>query len=134
MGLEVRIRRHRDIPDAEMAALVALADDWRDTDEERGFAMALRSARQPAGTGTASSSKAVSGLGSDDPRTVGMLSFVPWGRTGASLDVMRRDRTSGNGIVELMVVELMAQGDDFGLTEVSLNFAAFRGSSSRVSA
>ena len=125
MGLEVRIRRHRDIPDAEMAALVALADDWRDTDEERGFAMALGRLGDPQ-DGNCLFVEAVSGLDTDDPRTVGMLSFVPWGRTGASLDVMRRDRTSGNGIVELMVVELMAQGDDFGLTEVSLNFAAFR--------
>lgn len=125
MGLQARIRRHRDIPDAEMTALAALADDWRDTDEERGFAMALGRLGDPQ-DGDCLLVEAVAGLETGEPRTVGMLSFVPWGRTGASLDVMRRDRTSGNGIVELMVVELMAQGEDFGLTEVSLNFAAFR--------
>ena len=33
----------------------------------------------------------------------GFLSFVPWGRNGLSLDLMRRDPTADNGLVELMV-------------------------------
>ncbi|GED96256.1 bifunctional lysylphosphatidylglycerol synthetase/lysine--tRNA ligase LysX [Gordonia crocea] len=125
VGLSVRIRRHRDIPDAEMVDVVALADAWRDTEEERGFAMALGRLGD-AQDGDCLLVEAISGAGTDDERCVGMLSFVPWGRTGASLDVMRRDRSSVNGIVELMVAELMAQADEFGITEVSLNFAAFR--------
>ncbi len=125
LGISVRIRRHRDIPAAEMRGIVALADAWRDTEEERGFAMALGRLGDPA-DGDCLLVEAIAGAGSADERAVGMLSFVPWGRTGASLDVMRRDRGSVNGIVELMVGELMAQADEFGITEVSMNFAAFR--------
>jgi hypothetical protein len=45
-----------------------------------------------------------------DERLRGLLQLVPWGCDGLSLDVMRRDRTAENGIVELMVAELMAHG------------------------
>ncbi|GAA3029135.1 bifunctional lysylphosphatidylglycerol synthetase/lysine--tRNA ligase LysX [Gordonia defluvii] len=125
LGLSGRIRRHRDIPAAEMAGIVALADAWRDTEEERGFAMALGRLGDRL-DGDCLLVEAVLHADTDDERSVGMLSFVPWGRTGVSLDVMRRDRSSVNGIVELMVVELMLQAEEFGITEVSLNFAAFR--------
>ena len=40
-GLTVRMRRHRDIPEAEMAEVISRADAWRDTETERGFSMAL---------------------------------------------------------------------------------------------
>lgn len=40
-GYTVRVRRHEDIPAAEMAALLRRADDWRDGATERGFSMAL---------------------------------------------------------------------------------------------
>lgn len=40
-GLTVRIRRHRDIAEDEMAQTITRADSWRDTETERGFSMAL---------------------------------------------------------------------------------------------
>ncbi len=55
-----------------------------------------------------------------------LLSFVPWGSKGLSLDLMRRDRDSDNGLVEFMVIELLRQAGDVGLARVSLNFAMFR--------
>jgi lysyl-tRNA synthetase class 2 len=55
-----------------------------------------------------------------------LLSFVPWGRDGLSLDLMRRDRDSDNGLLEFMVIELMGQADSVGIKRVSLNFAMFR--------
>ncbi|MFT4201733.1 MAG: bifunctional lysylphosphatidylglycerol synthetase/lysine--tRNA ligase LysX [Gordonia sp. (in: high G+C Gram-positive bacteria)] len=124
-GLTVRIRRHHEIPAEEMAEIEQLADAWRDTDEERGFAMALGRLGDPL-DGDCLLVQAESGGDGPDRRTVGMLSFVPWGPTGASLDVMRRDRNAGNGIVELMVVELLERADEVGITKVSMNFAAFR--------
>src|ERR1700739_3338833 len=55
-----------------------------------------------------------------------MLSLVPWGTTGVSLDLMRRSPDSPNGTIELMVSELSMQAERFGITRISLNFAMFR--------
>ncbi|MFI9718649.1 phosphatidylglycerol lysyltransferase domain-containing protein [Streptomyces sp. NPDC052396] len=120
-GYTVRIRRHDEIPEPEMAELLRRADDWRDGATERGFSMALGRLGDP-----------------DDGRCVmlechdgqgelrAMLSFVPWGPKGLSLDLMRRDRDSENGLMEFMVIELLQRGRELGITQVSLNFAMFR--------
>lgn len=55
-----------------------------------------------------------------------MLSLVPWGSNGLSLDLMRRSPRSPNGTIELMVSELVQQAEDIGVSRVSLNFAMFR--------
>lgn len=55
-----------------------------------------------------------------------MLSFVPWGPRGLSLDLMRRDRDSENGLMEFMVIQLLQRAPEIGITQVSLNFAMFR--------
>ena len=47
-GLTVRMRRHRDFSAEEMAQVVKRADAWRDTDDERGFSMALGRLGDPA--------------------------------------------------------------------------------------
>ncbi|GAB19484.1 putative lysyl-tRNA synthetase, partial [Gordonia effusa NBRC 100432] len=124
-GVGVRIRRHSELSPAERDAMVALADEWRDTDEERGFAMALGRLGDEH-DGNCLLVEAISAMDTEHAKPVGMLSFVPWGRTGVSLDVMRRDRQSVNGIVELMVSELARNAEDIGITQVSLNFATFR--------
>ena len=56
----------------------------------------------------------------------GILHFVPWGDDGISLDLMRRDRNADPGLNELMIVSALQQAQVFGLTRISLNFAAFR--------
>ena len=58
-------------------------------------------------------------------RMVALLSFVPWGPTGLSLDVMRRSPEAPNGVVEFMVASLMEQAATLGVRRVSLNFAMF---------
>ena len=58
-------------------------------------------------------------------RMVALLSFVPWGPTGLSLDVMRRSPDAPNGVVEFMVASLMEQAAALGVRRVSLNFAMF---------
>jgi lysyl-tRNA synthetase class 2 len=55
-----------------------------------------------------------------------MLSLVPWGTNGVSLDLMRRSPQSPNGTNELLVSELCLQGEAIGITRISLNFAMFR--------
>ncbi|MDT7731341.1 MAG: lysyl-tRNA synthetase, class, partial [Mycobacterium sp.] len=57
---------------------------------------------------------------------VAMLSLVPWGTNGASLDLMRRSPQSPNGTIELMVSELCLQSEGIGVNRISLNFAMFR--------
>ncbi|MFI9270058.1 phosphatidylglycerol lysyltransferase domain-containing protein [Kitasatospora sp. NPDC052896] len=120
-GYTVRIRRHEDIPEAEMAELLSKADRWRDGQTERGFSMALGRLGDP-----------------DDGRCVmlechdaqgelrALLSFVPWGPKGLSLDLMRRDRETENGLMEFMVIELLERAKEVQLERVSLNFAMFR--------
>ena len=55
-----------------------------------------------------------------------MLSLVPWGTTGVSLDLMRRSPQSPNGTIEFMVSELALNAEGLGITRISLNFAMFR--------
>lgn len=129
-GITVRIRRHRDIDTEEMAKVIARADAWRDTETERGFSMALGRLGDP-GDGDCLLVEAVHEQpdgGDQAPGTevVAMLSLVPWGTNGASLDLMRRSPHSPNGTIELMVSELCAQSEDIGVTRISLNFAMFR--------
>lgn len=120
-GYTVRIRRHEDVPECEMAELVERADQWRDGATERGFSMALGRLGDP-----------------DDGRCVmlechdaegelqALLSFVPWGEKGLSLDLMRRARDTENGLMEFMVIELLQRAGEVQLERVSLNFAMFR--------
>src|SRR5829696_7650887 len=119
-GATVRIRRHRDLGSEEMAQVVARADAWRDTETERGFSMALGRLGDPA-DGDCLLVEAV-----QDENVVAMLCLVPWGTTGASLDLMRRSPQSPNGTIELMVSELCMQAEGIGVTRISLNFAMFR--------
>ncbi|MEK2475290.1 phosphatidylglycerol lysyltransferase domain-containing protein [Streptomyces noursei] len=120
-GYTVRIRRHEDIPAEEMARLVRLADDWRDGDTERGFSMALGRLGDPA-DGRCVMLECTDAEG----RLRALLSFAPWGRKGLSLDLMRRDRESDNGLMEFMVLELIQRADEVEITQLSLNFAMFR--------
>lgn len=120
-GYTVRVRRHEDIPDEEMALLIDRADRWRDGATERGFSMALGRLGD-AGDGRCVMLECRDADG--EPRA--LLSFVPWGEHGLSLDLMRRDRDCENGLMEYMVVELLLQGEKLGVRRVSLNFAMFR--------
>jgi lysyl-tRNA synthetase class 2 len=120
-GYSVRIRRHEDIPADEMALLIDRADHWRDGATERGFSMALGRLGDPAdGRCVMLECRDADG----EPRA--LLSFVPWGENGLSLDLMRRDRACENGLMEYMVVELLLRAEELGVQRVSLNFAMFR--------
>lgn len=120
-GYTVRIRRHEEIPADEMTSLVRRADDWRDGATERGFSMALGRLGDPQ-DGRCVMLECHDAEG----RLRALLSFVPWGPKGLSLDLMRRDRDSDNGLMEFMVIELLRRAHEIGVTQVSLNFAMFR--------
>ena len=120
-GYTVSIRRHRDIDPVEMTRLAALAEQWRGDAPERGFSMALSRLGDPA-----DGSCLMVVAHRPDGGPAGMLSLVPWAAGGVSLDLMRRDRDSANGVVELMVTTLIGRSAEFGVHRISLNFAMFR--------
>ncbi|MFF9165598.1 MULTISPECIES: bifunctional lysylphosphatidylglycerol synthetase/lysine--tRNA ligase LysX [unclassified Streptomyces] len=121
-GATCRIRRHEALTDAEMEEIVDRADTWRDTETERGFSMALDRLGDPDD----GDCLLVEAFGADG-RLIALLSFVPWGRDGVSLDLMRRDRRAApNGVMEFMVAELCAAAPKLGVRRISLNFAVFR--------
>ncbi|MFJ9412886.1 bifunctional lysylphosphatidylglycerol synthetase/lysine--tRNA ligase LysX [Streptomyces sp. NPDC101227] len=120
-GATFRLRRHSALSDEEMQEVIHRADAWRDTETERGFSMALDRLGDPE-DGDCLLAEAFDGEG----KMMALLSFVPWGTDGISLDVMRRDRSAPNGVMEYMVAQLCAQSGQLGVRRISLNFAVFR--------
>ncbi|WP_329061245.1 bifunctional lysylphosphatidylglycerol synthetase/lysine--tRNA ligase LysX [Streptomyces sp. NBC_01429] len=120
-GATTRIRRHSSLTGEEMAEVTDRADAWRDTEAERGFSMALDRLGDPA-DGDCLLVEAIDAEG----RVIALLSFVPWGADGISLDLMRRDRGAPNGVMEFMVAELCDRAPRLGVRRISLNFAVFR--------
>ncbi|MFF4366708.1 bifunctional lysylphosphatidylglycerol synthetase/lysine--tRNA ligase LysX [Streptomyces sp. NPDC001594] len=120
-GATTVIRRHSALTEEEMRTIVDRADRWRDTETERGFSMALDRLGDPA-DGDCLLVEAFDAQG----ELIALLSFVPWGKDGISLDLMRRDRTAPNGVMEFMVAQLCAAAPGLGVRRISLNFAVFR--------
>jgi lysyl-tRNA synthetase, class II len=121
-GYTTTVVRHGDVDPAHFDELSNSASRWRgDGGDERGFSMALGRLGDPL------DSQCVLVEAHDgDGELRAFLSFVPWGRNGISLDLMRRDPTADNGLVELMVASLAERAAVFGVGRVSLNFAMFR--------
>ncbi|MCU1536530.1 MAG: lysX [Humibacillus sp.] len=121
-GLVVEVRRQSELPTETLRAIAAKADSWRDGSVERGFSMALGRTADP------SDARVVHVTATDASGAfVALLSFVPWGRAGLSLDLMRRAPGAPSGVNELMVTELLDRAPSLGVRQVSLNFCLFRG-------
>ncbi len=120
-GYQLRVRRHGDIGPEEMRLIGERADAWRDTETERGFSMALGRLGDPLDAECV----LVESLTREGDEAA-LLSFVPWGERGLSLDLMRRDRAAENGLVEFMVAGLVRNAGWLGVERISLNFAVFR--------
>jgi lysyl-tRNA synthetase, class II len=131
-GYETRVRRIRDLGEAELERIRRAAEDWRGTDTERGFSMALGRIGDPADgdclIATAHKADGAPG-GYGDLKAV--LHFVPWGEDGVSLDLMRRDRSADPGMNELLIVAALQAAPKLGIACVSLNFAMFRSALAR---
>ncbi len=120
-GYTTRVRRHSEIAPDEMSSILDRAEEWRGAETERGFSMALGRLGDPS-DGRCVMVEAYDASGA----LRGLLSFVPWGRRGVSLDLMRRDRAAENGLNEYMVAQLAAAAGHLGVQRISLNFAMFR--------
>ncbi|MFF0227437.1 phosphatidylglycerol lysyltransferase domain-containing protein [Streptomyces sp. NPDC004629] len=149
-GYETRVRRIRDLGEGELERIRRAAEDWRGTDTERGFSMALGRIGDPAdgdcliatahrvdgaAAGAPGRAPAGDGRAEDQPGPYGdlkaILHFVPWGDDGVSLDLMRRDRAADPGMNELLIVAALQAAPKFGITRISLNFAMFRSALAR---
>ncbi|ONI68332.1 lysine--tRNA ligase [Kribbella sp. ALI-6-A] len=120
-GYHAQVVRHGDLDTDELAKYVELAEQWRGARTERGFSMAL------GRLGDAADARCVMVIARDaDGAVRGLLSFAPWGVRGVSLDLMRRDPKSVNGLMEFMVTALVDACGDLGVHRISLNFAMFR--------
>ncbi|AEM88196.1 phosphatidylglycerol lysyltransferase domain-containing protein [Streptomyces violaceusniger] len=134
-GYQTRVRRAADLGPEELEAIRRAAADWRGTDTERGFSMALGRIGDPA-DGDAVIATAHKAAGEDaeegpygDLKAV--LHFVPWGPDGMSLELMRRDRSADPGMNELLIVAALQAAPELGVERVSLNFAMFRSALAR---
>lgn len=119
-GFGARVRRVGDIPDSEREQIRQVAASWRAGDTERGFSMALGRFGEPG------DDACVLVTAEKDGVLRGLLHFVPWGRDGLSLDLMRRDHTADNGVNELLIVRAVQAAPELGVRRLSLNFAVFR--------
>jgi len=120
-GLRVEISRQEDLKPEQLEQLYAAARQWRKGATERGFSMALNREGDPA-------DGRIAFVQARDPNgnLAGLLSLVPWGTSGLSLDIMRHGPSAPHGTTELMVAELMARAPRLGIRRVSLNFCMFR--------
>jgi lysyl-tRNA synthetase class 2 len=120
-GYRCQVARQSSLAPHEVAEAVRASEELRDGDVERGFSMAL------SRIGDAADPDCVLALARDaEGRLRGLLQFVPWGLDGLSLDLMRRDRTSDNGVIEFMVVAVLREAPRLGVRRLSLNFAVLR--------
>ncbi|MFF0450691.1 phosphatidylglycerol lysyltransferase domain-containing protein [Streptomyces sp. NPDC004609] len=136
-GYTTRVRRACDLTEGELTRIRRAAGDWRGTDTERGFSMALGRIGDPS-DGDAVIATAHKGDEGDtgDPDSAhgdlkAVIHFVPWGADGMSLELMRRDRSADPGMNELLIVAALRAAPELKIDRVSLNFAMFRSALAR---
>jgi lysyl-tRNA synthetase class 2 len=119
-GYTAEVRRVGAVPQAEIEAILQVADSWRGSNTERGFSMALGRVGSPG------DEDCVIATAMCDGTLRAVLHFVPWGGDGLSLDLMRRDRSAQPGLNDFLIVEAIKAAPDLGVKRISLNFAVFR--------
>ncbi|MFJ3922847.1 phosphatidylglycerol lysyltransferase domain-containing protein [Streptomyces sp. NPDC090022] len=132
-GYTTKVRRVSELTDEELAAVRGASDAWRGTDTERGFSMALGRVGDP-GDGDciiATAHRVEEGDTSPFGDLKAIQHFVPWGKDGMSLELMRRDRGADPGMNELLIVASLEAAPALGIEKVSLNFAMFRSALAR---
>jgi lysyl-tRNA synthetase, class II len=119
-GYTAEVRRVGDIPRPELDQIIQEADNWRGTQVERGFSMALGRLGAPGDENCVLVTAKENGV------LKAILHFVPWGADGLSLDLMRRDKAAVGGLNDFLIVEAIKAAPGLGVKRVSLNFAMFR--------
>jgi lysyl-tRNA synthetase class 2 len=119
-GYTAEVRRVGDIPRQELDRVIHEADNWRGSQVERGFSMALGRLGAPGDENCVLVTAQENGV------LKAILHFVPWGTDGLSLDLMRRDKIAQAGLNDFLIVEAIKAAPGLGVKRVSLNFAMFR--------
>ncbi|MEW2581450.1 phosphatidylglycerol lysyltransferase domain-containing protein [Streptomyces syringium] len=128
-GYSTKVRRVGDLSPEELEVVQKAANAWRDTEDERGFSMALGRIGDPKDL------DAVIATAHKDPEEgedasfgdlKAMQHYVPWGPEGSSLELMRRDRSADPGMNELLIVAFLQAAPELKIKRMSLNFAFFR--------
>jgi lysyl-tRNA synthetase class 2 len=120
-GYHAELHELRALDQAALAQIEEVIELGREGAPERGFSMAMDSLR-----GDHEHETLVVVARDEDEAIRGVLQFVPvYGRPTVSLSFMRRDPATPNGLTEFLVVQAAELLRDRGLTEMSLNFAAF---------
>ncbi|WP_030621750.1 phosphatidylglycerol lysyltransferase domain-containing protein [Streptomyces sclerotialus] len=134
-GYETKVRRVAELSPEELQAVQRAAEDWRGTDTERGFSMALGRIGDPRDGDAVIATAHRAPEEGEAPGPYGdlkaVLHFVPWGADGMSLDLMRRDRSADPGMNELLIVAALQAAPKLDVERVSLNFAMFRSALAR---
>ena len=120
-GFAARVMRPGELGDELRRELQAIADTWRGTQPERGFAMAMDNLF------TLGDEQAVFVVGfAPDGSAGGFLHFAA-SRAGSALSLssMPRVRTTPNGFNEWLICNAIAWAREAGYGRVSLNFAPF---------
>ncbi|WP_327148938.1 bifunctional lysylphosphatidylglycerol synthetase/lysine--tRNA ligase LysX [Nocardia sp. NBC_01329] len=120
-GVTVRIRRHRDIGTTELARLTLCAEDWRHSETERGYPLPLGR----LGDRRDGDCLLVEAVDSGE-RVLGLLSLVPWGKAGATMELLRHAPGSPPETTDLLIAEFALRAEQHGIHQVSLSFTLFR--------
>ena len=110
----------RDLTPEFREKLSLTAHTWHENQTERGFSMALGrfcDEQDP---------DCVITWATHENEIVAVLQFVPWGKTGLSLDLMRRSPNAQTGVNELMIQQTVTFAASHKVSQLSLNFATFR--------
>jgi lysyl-tRNA synthetase class 2 len=120
-GFSTELVRAGSLPPATLAQLECKIEEWRGDDTERGLSMAT------LGLTDEHMADSLLLLARDEAgEPAGLLHFVRcYSRPAVSLGLMRRDRSTPNGLTEFMIVHAIDALRASGIEEVSLNFAPF---------
>lgn len=120
-GYTSELHEVKDLRPDDLAQMRAVNERWLGGETEFGFSMAHDVVVDDLIPET------VATIARDETGTIrGFLVFAPvYGRPLASLAFMRRDHDTPNGLMEFLVVESARLLGQRGISEFSLNFAAF---------
>jgi lysyl-tRNA synthetase class 2 len=119
-GYSAYTTRWSDLDPKIRIELRGLAKTWRYGAPERGFSMAMDR------FGEDIDGDAIITIATLGDEMKGILYFVPWADNGISLDRMQRERGTDPGVNELLIVQTVEWARENKISDISLNFAAFR--------
>lgn len=113
-------KRWHELSVDEKNELKILVKKWRYGVSERGFSMSMDR------FGEVVDDECLVTVATLEGKIKGFLYFVPWGLDRISLDRMLREKNIDPGVTELLISDTVEFAKGHGITDISLNFAAFR--------